>query len=82
MRTLALSCVALVLVACKPAHELSPLPIDYVCTNDGHVSFLVEDVTSADRAYGGYAIIVRTEAMRYDYTPRPGDVCTLVEGGL
>lgn len=48
---------------------------DVVCTIDGRDSFIVED---ADRAtYDGNAWRIDTEAMRYVYRQRAGEVCSV-----
>lgn len=65
----------------KPA----PAPMaktDFYCTNYGAESFLVEDVRYASLVHPLNVWRVETEATEYYYTPRPGDVCTTVVGGL
>ena len=66
---------ALILVAVALAGCSSRAPVDFVCTIDGAPSFIVED---ADRArYAGDAWHIDTEAMRYVYLQRAGEVCSV-----
>lgn len=60
----------------------TPKVRDFLCTNNGAEPFLVGDIRTAYTEGRAGAWTIATDGITYYYTPRPGDACTIVEGGL